>query len=242
MMEPEVPSSGATPPPPPPGGGAEAVGPLPWEARAERGAVAALFETLKLLVLSPADAYQRARKQGDYLSPLGYAVIVGWVMAVVGQLWGLLFQTSWIALLPIEAKEDLAAMAASSLIGFVLTLVLAPVFVLIGLFVWSAIVHLFLMLVGGTRSSTAGFEGTVRAISYATTAQVANVVPIAGGLLAMVWGLVLDVIGLAKLHDTTNGKAAAAVLIPLAICCGCGIGVFLLCGAAIAAAIAAAGS
>ena len=44
--------------------------------------------------------------------------------------------------------------------------------------------------------------------------------PFAGGLIAMVWAIVLETIGLATLHRTSYGKAVAAVL-PLLICCVC---------------------
>ena len=77
-------------------------------------------------------------------------------------------------------------MLATSVIGFVATVILAPILVIVILFIWSGIVHLCLMLVGGTGSSTSGFEGTFRAISYAQVASLAQIVPVAGGLIGIV--------------------------------------------------------
>ena len=78
-----------------------------------------------------------------------------------------------------------------------------------------------LVIVGGLEKSTAGFEGTFRVVSYATIAQLANVIPIAGGLISLVWSLILAILGVQKLHDTPQGKAVLAVLIPAIFCCVC---------------------
>ena len=52
------------------------------------------------------------------------------------------------------------------------------------MFVWSAILHLCLMMVGGLRESAAGFEGTFRVIAYASVAQLANLIPLVGATIA----------------------------------------------------------
>jgi len=39
-------------------------------------------------------------------------------------------------------------------------------------------------------------------------------------LIAVVWWIVLAVLGITRLHRTTQGKAIAAILIPLVLCCG----------------------
>jgi hypothetical protein len=236
----------SSPPPPPPGGdfapGEPPPGPtappLPWEDRARLGFLPALLETIKLLVTAPGEAYRRTREKGDYVSPLLFALIIGWAMAIVGQIWSTLFQSTWISMMPAEFREQFGAMMATSVVGFVMTAIFAPILIVIVLFIWSAIVHLFLSLVSGTSGSAAGFEGTFRGVSYAQVASLAQVVPVVGGMIALVWGIVLEVIGLATLHKTTTGKAAAGVLLPVALCCLCVIAAAVLFGAAIMAAIA----
>jgi len=106
--------------------------------------------------------------------------------------------------------------------------------VLLGIFIWSAIVHLFLMLVGGANT---GFASTVRVVAYSSTVQIVQVIPLCGGTIAAVWALVLYIIGLAIAHRTTQGKSALAVLLPLALCCVCVAILVAAFGAAIAAAI-----
>ena len=91
-----------------------------------------------------------------------------------------------------------------------------------------------LMLLGALEQSRFGYEGTLRALAYANTAQLAAVVPLVGWLIGMVWTLVLLVIGFEVLHDTTQGRALAAALIPLLVCCLCGALLVIVFGAAIA--------
>jgi hypothetical protein len=77
------------------------------------------------------------------------------------------------------------------------------------------------MLYGGTRDSDTGFEGTLRSLAWSSTAQLGQLVPFAGGLIALVWGIVLQTLSLATFHRTTQGKALAAVLTPILLCCVC---------------------
>jgi hypothetical protein len=95
--------------------------------------------------------------------------------------------------------------------------ILAPVLVIIGVFIAAAVLHLMLMIVGGANS---GFEASVRVVCYAQTAQLAAVIPLCGGLVAAVWAVVLYVVGLAAAHRTTTGKAVLAVVLPVVLCCG----------------------
>ena len=52
------------------------------------------------------------------------------------------------------------------------------------------------------------------------SAQPIGIIPFCGGPIAIVWGLIAAVIGLAQTQQTTTGKAAAAVLTPTVLCCG----------------------
>ena len=100
-----------------------------------------------------------------------------------------------------------------------LQVLMAPVLCVLVWFIWSGIAHLFLMLVGGARSS---FETTLRVMAYAMGATaVFQLVPICGGLIGLLWGLVVEIIGLAEAHETSTGRAAAAVLLPIVLCCLC---------------------
>jgi hypothetical protein len=217
MSEPHL----SPPPPPPPGGGPGPGAGLPWEERARHGAAPAFVETAKLFIVDPVAAFARAKRRGDLFSPIAFAVVLGWIGVLFQSLWSMALGSSFTDLLPPEMRQTTGLGFAFETVGLIVQIVLAPVFILIFLFIASGIVHLMLMLVGGTKDSDAGFEGTLRALAYSTVSQLGSVVPFAGGLIAMVWAIVLETIGLATLHRTSYGKAVAAVLLPLLICCVC---------------------
>jgi hypothetical protein len=224
-----------TPPPPSPPTGAGGPQGNPWERRDTLGFGGAFLEAIKLFVTSPAEAFAQTKRSGDYASPLIFAVLVGWIGVVISQIWSMLFNASMFSMFPGEMGDQMGAMAATGIGAFIGTLVLAPIFVAIGLFIWAGVLHLCLMLVGGLSASTSGFEGTFRVVSYITVAQLSNIIPLAGWLIAVVWSIVLGVIGITDLHRTTQGKATAAILIPIALCCVCA----MILGATLAASMMA---
>ncbi len=221
---------GAPPPPVPP----VTEPPLPWE-QPGYPFLEALYETVKLFVTVPTQAFRRMSITADLGRPLLYAILLGWLGIIAGQLYSIALRGVTANLLPFASGKDMAIGTGVS----IALMVLAPIFVLLGIFIWSAIVHLFLMMVGGANS---GFGATVRVMSYATTAQLAQVVPLCGGIIGAVWAIVLEIIGLAQAHRTTTGKAAVAVLLPIALCCVCVAIVIALFGAAIMAAVSQYGS
>ncbi len=233
-MPPQTP--GMQPPgtvPPPPPGGVPPVQPLPWE-QPGYPALEALYETAKLFLTAPSKAFARMSLTGTLGRPLLYAVIFGWLGIIASQAYSLAFRGAIRGLLSSLPGYNPKLMFGMPAAATVAIMILAPVFVLLGIFVWSAIMHLFLMLVGGANT---GFASTVRVVSYAATVQIVQVVPLCGGTIAAIWALVLYIIGLAIAHRTTQGKSALAVLLPLALCCVCVAILVAAFGAAIAAAI-----
>jgi hypothetical protein len=227
------------PPPPPPPPIAPPPGPpygtptvIPWEERERYGFLTALLETVKLFVTSPAEAWRRTPEKGSMVDPLLFSIFVSWIGAVFSAIWGLFFTVPWLRMMPAEMRDRLGPSLAGSAGMTVAQMILAPIFVVIALFIASALFHLCLMVVGGLSGSTAGFDGTFRTLAYSAVADLANVVPFVGGLIAFVWKIILVVMGFVALHKTTQGKAIAAVLIPLVVCCGCAIlGASLVVGA-----------
>jgi hypothetical protein len=74
------------------------------------------------------------------------------------------------------------------------------------------------MIVGGANKP---FEATFRVLAFSQgSTGPLQMIPVCGGLIAFVWWLVCDCIGLARAHETSTGRAVIAVLLPLIVCCG----------------------
>lgn len=216
-----------TPPPPPP---QEPAGPPgnAWERRSSLGFVNGLVEGAKSFIVAPGQAFAETRRSGDLASPLLFAVLLSTVAALIGQIWAMMIGTSILSMVPPEYREGLGFLMVSSGAGLIVSLVVVPIVTVIGMFIGSAILHLMLLLVGGVESSSAGFEGTLRVMCYSSVGRLGQVVPFLGGLLSFVWSVILLVIGLKRMHGTSEGKAIAAVLLPLALCCVCIFAAFML--------------
>ena len=202
--------------------GAAATG-LPWDNRMQLGFLPAFFETLKLVLLNPTTAFENMRKEGGLGDPLLYAVLGGSAGFIVSVIWNVLLGSmgGW------SERNPIAGMIGAGF-GVVVCIILAPLFIALLVLIGAAILHLCLMLVGGAKRP---FETTFRVVSYAVgSTNVLAIVPFCGGAIAAIWNIVLECIGLAKAHDTSTGKAVAAVFLPLIACCGGGFILALMFG------------
>ena len=221
------PGSGYPPPPPPPPQGppppyAPAGAGLPWEVQGI--GPESFLETAKMFITEPARAWSVTRESGDFARPLLFALIVAWVGAIFNAVWSTMFGAGLVRMLPPQFQRY--AMFGSGH-GLVASIVLAPIFIACGLFIWTAIQHVAFMLVGALTGSKTGFEGTFRVVSYSSIAHIAYLVPFVGGLLALVWRVYLMLLGTQQLHKTTQGKALLGILLPMLVCCVCAaIGIF----------------
>lgn len=201
---------------------------LPWENRASRPFFNAFIETLQMVLSRPAVAFTAMKREGGLADPLIYALIGECFGFVVYFVYSMLFQSFGVFT---DRNNPMAHLAAMG-VGWVLLLILAPVFVVIGAFIASGILHVCLMIVGGAKQ---GFETTFRVVCYAGgSVGPLLVIPVCGGLIAIVWRIALNCIGLAKAHETDTGRAVLAVFLPLIVCCGAGILLAILFPAALA--------
>ena len=187
---------------------------LPWEHRQERSFFNAFIDTLSMVLTRPAEAFSVMKREGGLSEPLIYALIGGCLGGIVSLLFSMGLQSFGFFA---DRHDTFGAMAGMGA-GSAAFIVLIPLFVVIGLFIGSAIVHLCLMIVGGANQS---FETTFRVLAFSQgSAGPLQMVPICGGLISGVWGLVCSCIGLARAHDTDTGRAVLAVFLPLIVCCG----------------------
>ena len=186
---------------------------LPWDERQTKGLFNAFIETLQIVLSKPSTAFTTMKREGGLGDPLLYAIIGG----TVGIVFAVTYNFVLRSFAPFGDRHGALAHLFGGL-GWIILLILAPVFVVIGTFIGSAILHVCLMIVGGAKQS---FETTFRVICFAEgSASPLLVIPFCGGLIAGIWKIVLYCIGLARAHETDTGRAIIAVLLPLIICCG----------------------
>ncbi|HEX5418235.1 MAG TPA: YIP1 family protein [Chloroflexota bacterium] len=150
--------------------------------------------TARAVAFQPAAFFAALPRLGNYLSPLVFALICAEVATVFRGILGL-------------TDGSVVGLLFVSLIG---TLIGGT----IGLFILAGIAHLLVMAIVGP--SRAGFEATFRAAAYASVTSLVSWIPVIGGL-ASLYGLYLAIVGIREVHQTTTGKAAAVVLIPIAV-------------------------
>jgi hypothetical protein len=227
-----APRSSAPEGPPAPSGPGPGIA---WEQRDRLGFFNALVETTRQVLLEPATFFRSMPVTGGLGSPLLYGVVLGWAGLVATSFYQAIFRSvvgaGWAGLGADRPEVEALLGWVGGWAGFVGQVVFGPIAVAIGMFVAAGILHLILLLLGGARR---GFEATFRVVGFAEATSLLFLVPFCGQLLGWLWCAVLYVLGLAAAHQIGQGKAAAAVLLPIALCC-CGVVVLaFLFGAAIA--------
>jgi hypothetical protein len=177
------------------------------------------------MVLSrPSEAFTAMKTSGGMGDPLIYALIGAGVGGLVSFLFSLGFRSIGIFSDHRVGFGALPWIGIGSL-GFI---VLLPLLIVLGLFIGTAIIHVCLMLVGGAQET---FETTFRVLAFTQgSTGPLQMIPLCGGVIAAVWGLIVNCIGLARAHQIETGRAVLAVLLPLIICCGGGFLFLVLAG------------
>src|SRR5881296_1466311 len=186
---------------------------LPWDERQTKGLLNAFIATLQMVLSKPVAAFTAMKREGGLGEPLLYAIIGGTFGAVFAITYNFVLRS----FTPFADRHDALPHLFAGL-GWIFLLVLTPLFVVIGMFVASAILHVCLMIVGGAKQS---FETTFRVVCFAEgSVSPLLIIPFCGGLITGIWKIVLYCIGLARAHETDTGRAVIAVLLPLIVCCG----------------------
>ena len=230
----DVPAPGAVSPPPQQGATPEfttspmtAAGArtgLPWDDRQQKGFFNAFIETLQMVLTRPTEAFSVMRREGGFVEPLIYAIIGASIGAIVQFVFSLVLHSLGLF---VNQRNPFGAMTTAGVgsIGFI---ILVPLAIIIVLFILAALVHLSLMIVGGAKQS---FETTFRVLAFTQgSTGVLQVIPVCGGMIAAVWGIVVNCIGLARAHEIDTGRAVIAVFLPLVVCCGVAFLLFSMIG------------
>jgi hypothetical protein len=206
---------------------------LPWERRRELGFFKAFIDTVVLVITKPMDAFAMMKPEGGMGDPLFFALIGGSFGMIVSMFFQFLLQ----ALGVLGGVQSGAEGASGMACALVMTIIVIPIAVVLGVFIGSGLVHLCLMMLGGAKRP---FETTFRVVCFSTgTTYLFGVIPFLGSYISFAYNVVLEIIGIMRAHPTDGGRAAGAVLLPVVVCCGggfllafltVGIGAFSLLG------------
>jgi len=231
----------------PPPGGEQGATYCPFEDP-NLGFFDGFVETLKQVIASPITFFRRVPDTSDIGRPLLFLAVMLFIGSFLEAAWGMIFrpmqsnpedlrQALEQLNLPPEFIDSFSSMMGGegALTTAITQIILGPIIGLIAGFIIAGFYHLLLMLFGGANRD---FGATFRVVAYTSALQILLIVPMCGGLINLVWALVLWCVGLACAHRTDGWRAVLAVLLPWALCCLCCIGAF----AAIVSAVAGAAS
>ena len=191
----------------------------PWDERKNVGFFKALVDTWRQVMFNPVQFFLKMPREGGLGGPLLY----GFIMGEIGFLFSLMWEGMSIFVPPFFERNGFGDMVGE-VAGVTFFFFASPAIVLAVLFIFSALLHVCLLIVGGAQRP---FETTFRVICYASSTDLLEIVPCCGWFVGLVWNLVLTIIGVRETHEISTGRAALAVLLPAIVCCGC-IGLVLM--------------
>ncbi len=181
----------------------------PWERRERFGFLNALYLTCKDVLLSPGQFFHRMPSQVGLAQPLFFAILLGLLATFFQWMYALMGSS-----LQIFISDDLSEVMKAPIFSF-FNFLFSPITVSVGLFFQAGLAHLMLILLGGNRL---GFEATFRVAAYSEATALLLMIPGCGAPLALIWSLVVMVVGLYSIHEIEPWKAVLAILLPTIIC------------------------
>jgi hypothetical protein len=172
-------------------------------------------QTTQAVLTGPDLFFRTMRREGGIGQPIVFGVIGSLLGGLAAAIYQMVLSTLTAGMQgPAAAREQAFVSAFSTGCVFVVM----PLAAVLGMFIGSGIYHVMLILLGGARRS---YETTLRVSAYSTGAtNMLNLIPLCGSIIAGIYAIVVAIIGLARAHEISTGKAAAAVLLPLVLCCG----------------------
>ncbi|MGE0789186.1 MAG: YIP1 family protein [Sandaracinaceae bacterium] len=206
--------------------------PIPWERRKEQGNWSAFWRTAKLATREPTKFFRTPTTQESVFGAVAHGALTYTLGSMLGYvLSALLVMIGGGAIAMTLPNSD--SNMVGELVGFYgcmllgmspLALVFGPANAIFGLVFAAACSHATLALFG---KANAGFESTLRALSYTNAPRIVFFVPVLG-LFAWFWMLGMEVIALRETHRTSTDVAALAALGYRVIAIGGLVGFYVL--------------
>ncbi|MGF1473277.1 MAG: YIP1 family protein [Rubrobacteraceae bacterium] len=172
------------------------------------------FETVRGVILKPADFYREIETAGSVKNPVIFAVVCGTISFVLGSLSAPLDPlTPDEPFLPPGLRSLFSDNLAIAIALAGLGLVLIPLLALLGLYLGALIQHLFVMVFVRQRR---GFEATLRVVAYGSAISLLSWIPVVG-YLATLYIVYVYTMGFRELHSASTTRALLAALLPILI-------------------------
>ena len=171
--------------------------------------MAGFGEKAKGFLVSPVSTFQEVKGE-DLGSVVKYFIVLALVFSI---LCTIIFAAIGSMITSFMPTNMLPFGAAGGVVGAVVLFITLIVGLILGLFIGGAILHIFVYIVGGRK----GYAQTVKAIAYGMTPTLLlGWIPVIG-IIAGIWALIVEILGIRELHEISTGKAVLAVLLPAII-------------------------
>jgi hypothetical protein len=181
----------------------------PWERREETGLRKGILQTAKQVVFSPRTFFRHTASEGGLWEPLAFGILFGSIGLMLELFWQFIMGEGSLSWIEIDFIGDYGTS-----IVFLAASILCPLAATVMICMTSLIVHLLLTVVGGARK---GFEATFRAVCYSQATQFWALIPYAGGLIASLWLIVVQIIGIREIHEVSYTRVLIAFVVPVAL-------------------------
>lgn len=148
----------------------------------------------------PAEFFARLGDEMPFSRPLLYYLL----MAVASA-----FFTLWWRAVGVSPEEFVPLLGEVGDGAPLADFFLSPFVALAALAIWTVVVHLLVLLLAPQRSR---LSMTARVFCYASGTWVLAAMPIVGSLAGLIWGTVIQIVGLREVHRMTTWRASLAVV------------------------------
>ncbi len=179
----------------------------PWEKRSELGLWQGIYQTSKAVLFSPHKLFGTLSFTVGIREPLAFGLLIGSIGRMFGLFWQFLILAGGI--FSFDLIDTLGLPVG---IIFVAILVIIPFFVTVTMFLYTMVLHPLLLVVRGGRN---GYQATFRVVAYSQAAQALALIPIIGSWIGGIWQLIVVIIGLREIHETSYLRVILAFLIPV---------------------------
>lgn len=179
-----------------------------WTQPDSRQFDSGFIATTRTLLLNSGDSLAALSRSGSASRALVYALIAGSL--------GMLGEMGWRFILnsrPVSAIPLLSGMANIPARPEIL-LIITPIAIALSVWLGTVYTHIALTV---TRTRTAPWQSTFRVICYAHASLLLSIIPLVGDFMALVWGVYLTVLGLARTHRCGVLRIAFSLTIPMVL-------------------------